>query len=309
MAGFYHERAPPATALTSPLPPAGRQMASWRRTGALAVPEIAPSPIRSASHPSTNDRAYALIGERLAAGSRVLDIGAGRGHMARRVAGWLQRAGASVEAQMVAADIDPAAFEAREVPFRAIDFNRPMPFDDGAFDLLYAIEVTEHLHRPYDFLAECFRLLRPGGWLVVSTPNVLELQSRLRYVLTGFWNLYQPPSIDPANAGRLCGHVMPLHLAYYDFGLRRAGFVDATYHADRRRRGAQVLYALLWPLIAWRRARFAREVERYDPAVHAENRAVLSLINGPLVMTSRSLMFCARKPGAAPGPSEPGAVV
>jgi hypothetical protein len=146
-------------------------------------------------------------------------------------------------------------------------------------------------------------------WRLDLTPNVLELQSRLRYVLTGFWNLYQPPSIDPANAGRLCGHVMPLHLAYYDFGLRRAGFVDATYHADRRRRGAQVLYALLWPLIAWRRARFAREVERYDPAVHAENRAVLSLINGPLVMTSRSLMFCARKPGAAPGPSEPGAVV
>lgn len=257
------------------------------------------APIRSASHPQTNDRAWALITGRLASGSRVLDIGAGRGHMARRVGAWLAAAGARVDEQMVAADIDPSAFEAREVPFQAIDFNRPMPFEDGSFDLLYAIEVTEHLHRPYDFIAECHRLLRPGGWLVVSTPNVLELQSRLRYLLTGFWNLYQPPSTDPANAGRLCGHVMPLHLAYYDFGLRRAGFSDISYHADRRRRGAQALYALLWPLLAWRRARFAREVERYDAAVYAENRSVLALVNGPLAMTSRSLMFCARKPGAA----------
>jgi SAM-dependent methyltransferase len=269
------------------------------------VSEPASVPIRSASHPLTNDRACGLVTQRLTPDSRVLDIGAGRGHMARRVAAWLREAGGDVAAQMVAGDIDPSTFEATEVPFRVIDFNRPMPFDDASFDLLYAIEVTEHLHRPYDFLAECFRLLRPGGWLVVSTPNVLELQSRLRYLLTGFWNLYQPPSIDPANAGRLCGHVMPLHLAYYDFGLRRAGFVETTYHADRRRRGAQALYALLWPLLAWRRARFAREVERYDPAVHAENRAVLSLVNGPLAMTSRSLMFCARRPGPAPSIAAP----
>lgn len=253
-------------------------------------------PIRSASHPATNDRAFGLITDRLSAASRVLDIGAGRGHMARRVGAWLAAAGGEPAAQMVAADLDEAVFEATELRFRRIDFNAPMPFEDGAFDLLYAIEVTEHLHRPYDFLAECFRLLRPGGWLVVSTPNLLELQSRLRFLLTGFANLYQPPSIDPANAGRLCGHVMPLHLAFYAYGLRRAGFVDTRLHIDRRRRGAVALYTLLWPLLAWRRARFAREVERYDRAVFEENREVLSLINGPIAMTSRSLMFTTRRP-------------
>jgi SAM-dependent methyltransferase len=260
------------------------------------VTESRSPPIRSASHPVTNDRAFELIAGRLSPGSRVLDIGAGRGHMARRVAGWLSAAGGNVADQMVAADLDPAVFEATEVPFQRIDFNAPMPFDDGTFDLLYAIEVTEHLHRPYDFLAECFRLLRPGGWLVVSTPNLLELQSRLRFLFTGFGNLYQPPSIDLANAGRLCGHVMPLHLGFYAYGLRRAGFVDTRLHVDRRRRGAVALYVLLWPLLAWRRARFAREVARYDRAVFEENRDVLALINGPVAMTARSLMFATRRP-------------
>jgi len=254
------------------------------------------APIRSASHPATNDRAFALITERLSPKARVLDIGAGRGHMARRVGAWLTASGGDPAAQMVAADLDEQVFEAVEVPFRRIDFNAPMPFADGAFDLLYAIEVTEHLHRPYDFLAECFRLLRPGGWLVVSTPNLLELQSRLRFLFTGFGNLYQPPSVDPANAGRLCGHVMPLHLAFYAYGLRRAGFVETRLHVDRRRRGAVALYALLWPWLAWRRARFAREVERYDRAVFEENREVLPLINGAVAMTSRSLMFTTRRP-------------
>lgn len=260
-------------------------------------------PIKSASHPVTNDRAFELITTRLERGSKVLDLGAGRGHLARRVAGWLADQGGDVDRQFVAADIEASAFEASEVPFQRIDFNRPLPFDDGAFDLLYSIEVTEHLHRPYDFIAECMRLLRPGGWLVVSTPNLLNLQSRLRFFFTGFWDLYQPPSTDPANGGRICGHVMPLHLAFYAYGLRRAGFVETTFHADRTKRGSRALYLLLYPLLAAMRRRFDREVARYDAAVHAENREVLALVNGPVFMTSRSLMFVARKPGGAAGPA------
>lgn len=44
--------------------------------------------------------------------------------------------------------------------------------DDGIADVVVAFEVIEHLFDPADFISHCVRLLRPGGMLVVSCPNV-----------------------------------------------------------------------------------------------------------------------------------------
>lgn len=260
---------------------------------------MTPTPIKAGSHRATNDKAFELITARLESGSRILDLGAGRGHLARRIGSWLEARG---EGGLLAADISQEGFEATEVPFRRLNFNEPLPFDDQCFDVIYTIEVMEHLHRPYDLLKECFRVLKPGGWLIASTPNILNLQSRFRFLFTGFWDLYQPPSIDPANGGRICGHVMPLHLAYYAYGLRLAGFDTVTYDFDRFKRGSRVLHFLLRPLLAGMRARFEAEVRRYDPTVYAENREVLAMVNGQQMMTARSLIFAARRPAL----SQPG---
>jgi len=256
-------------------------------------------PIQTASHKVTNDKAFELITARLGQGACVLDLGAGHGHLARRVGSWLESRGMPAADHLVASDLVAESFEATEIPFQRIDFNDSLPFDDEQFDVVYSIEVMEHLHRPYDTLRECFRVLKPGGWLIVSTPNILHLQSRFRFLFTGFWSLYQPPSSDPANAGRICGHVMPLHLAYYAYGLRLAGFADVGFEIDRVKRGANVLRLLFAPFLSLMRMRFNRQVARYDPAVYEENREILDMVNGPAMMTSRSLMFVARRPSGA----------
>ncbi len=46
-----------------------------------------------------------------------------------------------------------------------------LPFPDGHFDLLVSIDVHEHLRHPELLAAEFFRVLRPGGRAVVTTPN------------------------------------------------------------------------------------------------------------------------------------------
>jgi SAM-dependent methyltransferase len=47
-----------------------------------------------------------------------------------------------------------------------------IPLDDASFDTVLLSEVLEHLERPADALSECFRLLRPGGRLLLSAPFV-----------------------------------------------------------------------------------------------------------------------------------------
>jgi SAM-dependent methyltransferase len=45
-----------------------------------------------------------------------------------------------------------------------------VPLDDGSVDTILLTEVLEHLERPQDALAECARLLRPGGHVILTTP-------------------------------------------------------------------------------------------------------------------------------------------
>lgn len=52
-------------------------------------------------------------------------------------------------------------------------------FPPSSFDLVHASHLIEHLNDPASFLRESFRVLRPGGLLVLTTPNIDGLQARL----------------------------------------------------------------------------------------------------------------------------------
>jgi 2-polyprenyl-3-methyl-5-hydroxy-6-metoxy-1,4-benzoquinol methylase len=59
----------------------------------------------------------------------------------------------------------------------------PLPFPAQSFDLITLFEVLEHLPQPHIVLQEIARLLRPGGLLVITVPNVANLRNRLRVLI------------------------------------------------------------------------------------------------------------------------------
>lgn len=61
------------------------------------------------------------------------------------------------------------------------------PFEDGSFDAIFAGEIIEHLFDPDHLLDEIYRVLRPGGILVLTTPNLASIHNRIALIFG-----YQP---------------------------------------------------------------------------------------------------------------------
>jgi 2-polyprenyl-3-methyl-5-hydroxy-6-metoxy-1,4-benzoquinol methylase len=57
--------------------------------------------------------------------------------------------------------------------------NDRIPYNDGYFDTVLASEVIEHIFDTDKFLSEVYRVLRPSGTLIISTPNLASIGSRL----------------------------------------------------------------------------------------------------------------------------------
>jgi SAM-dependent methyltransferase len=126
----------------------------------------------------------------LPGGAALLDIGCGDGEVIARVA--------DRYAHIVGADISPAVVQeaARRrgaiARWLVLDASRTLPFADASFDAIVSLSTLQYLFDPSTFLRDAHRLLRPGGRLLVETPNVAYLPQRLRLlagqpIRTSFW--------------------------------------------------------------------------------------------------------------------------
>ncbi|HEX5871697.1 MAG TPA: class I SAM-dependent methyltransferase [Longimicrobium sp.] len=71
-----------------------------------------------------------------------------------------------------------------EGEFIALDLDRgDAPLPDGVADVAAGVETIEHLENPRAFVRMLTRLVKPGGWIVITTPNQHSLLSKTRFVL------------------------------------------------------------------------------------------------------------------------------
>ncbi|WP_051406871.1 bifunctional 2-polyprenyl-6-hydroxyphenol methylase/3-demethylubiquinol 3-O-methyltransferase UbiG [Nocardia sp. CNY236] len=110
--------------------------------------------------------AYASLLARCA-GKTVLEAGAGEGYGADMIA--------DVAAKVIGVDYDIAAVEHVRARYPRVEMIHgnlaTLPLDDASVDIVVNFQVIEHLWDQSQFLQECLRVLRPGGELLLSTPN------------------------------------------------------------------------------------------------------------------------------------------
>ncbi len=108
--------------------------------------------------------------EPLCAGKHVLDLGCGSGYGAARIA--------NIAKQVEGVDISDEAimfartrYQADNLKYTKIFADNPLPFDDAVFDVALSFQVIEHVENDQAYLQEARRVLRPGGVIIVITPD------------------------------------------------------------------------------------------------------------------------------------------
>jgi SAM-dependent methyltransferase len=111
-------------------------------------------------------------GYHVLAGGRVLDLGCGTGELARHLATvGLRVTGCDISPQML--DRAAAADPANAVSWTSLPPGwRSLPFDSASFDAVIASSVLEYADSPVAVLGECARMLRPGGVLLCTVPDL-----------------------------------------------------------------------------------------------------------------------------------------
>jgi SAM-dependent methyltransferase len=116
-----------------------------------------------------NVRSMERLLEPAAGGASLVDLGCDDGSLTLRLA---SRVGAeSIHCVEIVEERAQIA-ERRGVHVIRADLNSPLPLGDGMFDVACSNQVIEHLHDTDLFVSEVFRILRPGGYAVVSTENL-----------------------------------------------------------------------------------------------------------------------------------------
>ena len=141
-----------------------------------------------------------------------------------------------------------------------VNMEKPLPFKDSSFDVVICLEGVEHVVEPYSLIREICRVLRPDGFVVLSSPNVQSLFSRLKFLFTGTFYQFEPEGHQhPRGCLVDRGHVSPLSLVQLDYIFGEFGLVPQTVTGDRiKRKILFPLYCALWAsnaLALWVRGR------------------------------------------------------
>lgn len=132
---------------------------------------------------------------------KVLDVGCGDGFFLACLAEKLE--GSKKKVEYVGVDYSEYKLKkASKLPFefKFCNLEENIPYKDATFDFVYSGEVIEHIYNPDYMLEECWRVLKPKGHLLLSTPNLQAWYNRF-FFLFGIQPLFYETSTKSTHVG------------------------------------------------------------------------------------------------------------
>jgi len=143
-------------------------------------------------------------------GQRVLDVGAGAGAFSQRLA--------DLGYRVTALDVDPEKWIPADIPFMQLEIDAGIAASvQDTFDAVCCLEVIEHVENPWNLLREIYSVVRPGGYLLLSTPNITSFLSRGIFFLSGRFHQFDDGDLS-------YGHISPISSFELEYAARKCGW-------------------------------------------------------------------------------------
>lgn len=216
----------------------------------------------------------------------LLDVPAGEGALAMR----LRKLGHDVSC----CDLYPEIFRLEGVEIRSGNMDSHLPYDDGSFDYVVCVEGLEHIENPSNAISEFARIAKPGGTLIVSVPNIMNIEERLKWLISGYTSHFKPLSAEARAAiGRdypgmeeIARHVNPISYSEVRYLLEKCGFtIEGTYR-DKEKANSWAFR----PLVG-----IIRLINKFSSANKRKERWADELNSDPVLLGGNTLIFKARK--------------
>lgn len=94
-------------------------------------------------------------------------------------------------------DLYPENFQVPHLTCQRVDLNRKLPYPDDYFQYIICLESIQYLENLYHLIRKFSRILKKEGTLIISMPNVLNIQSRFKFLTRGYPSFFKPPSQLP----------------------------------------------------------------------------------------------------------------
>jgi SAM-dependent methyltransferase len=217
---------------------------------------------------------------------RLLDVPAGEGALAVR----LRALGYDV----ACCDLYPEIFQLDDVEIRSGDLDARLPYDDLALDTIVCVEGLEHIESPANAMREFARLTRAGGCLIVSVPNIMNIEERLKWLISGYTSHFKPLSAEAlAEVSRafpgmeeIALHVNPIGYSEVRYLLEKNGFAIERIFCDKPKANSWAFR----PIVG-----IIRLINRFSSASKRRSRWSAELNSDEVLLGGNTLIFKARK--------------
>lgn len=221
---------------------------------------------------------------------KVLDVPAGEGALALRLK--------NLGFEVACCDLYTEIFKLADAEILRGNLDAQLPFENKSFDTVVCVEGLEHIENPANAMREFARLLKNNGTLIVSVPNIMNIEERLKWLFNGYTSHFKPLSAEALSdikqsigseydeMEEVALHVNPIGYPEVRYLLEKNGFEIQKIYLDKPKKNSWTYF----PLVALIRltARFSSEKKR-------RTRWTNELNSNEVLLGGNTLIFKARK--------------
>jgi ubiquinone/menaquinone biosynthesis C-methylase UbiE len=221
-----------------------------------------------------------------AARGKVLDVPAGEGALALRLK--------NLGFEVFCCDLYTEFFKLAGTEIKRGNLDERLPYADESFDYVVCVEGLEHIENPANAIREFARILKPDGTLVVSVPNIMNVEERLKWLFNGYTSHFKPLSRaalddienEHGEMAKMALHVNPIGYSEVRYLLEKSGFELQKTYFDKPKKNSWA-YLPLTGLI--------KLAARFTPARKRNSRWTNELNSNEVLLGGNTLIFEAVK--------------